>query len=333
MIPFSLFSSQMKNYFSRLFCIENYLSINYAFKVKDGLCRLSRLKNKRTLGAVCLLERDSYWQAERHYNNINIFDLPKLMKAEAATIAPFAGSVFWKINKINSTQATIVYFAVPAEYIEAINKECQFVYPLGIKESFPENELNFTSLEITSHELDNSAIDVSAKNVFNLAGFYVAKPKSEAHNQQRLSLKQLSLISSACIVLFTLLSSVYLSLNLSYYESKVIDNNIAVEQALKSQRELKTKYKSKQDFDTFAQNNSNVLALLSDFSFKDEKYSIQRIHLHSKGVKITGTSETSATNLLAILLKQPTVSEAKFSRAVSKNRSGEDVFVIEVVFS
>ncbi|WP_076416922.1 hypothetical protein [Colwellia sp. UCD-KL20] len=332
----------MKNYFSRLFSIGTYFNISYIFNIKEGLCRLTDIAGKRKRVNICLLERDSYWLAERRYNNINIIDLPKLIKAEIATIAPFPGRVFWSVKKLNSSQAIVVYIVVPIKYIEEIIGKCHFVYP---------KDYNFSSLSSNAQNLDpssNLALDLpivqveantsftedfKKTNIFNLAGFYLFKNKDKINTKQKVSFKQLALIICASVTLFTVVSSVYLSFNLSYVESQIAENSSAVEQALKTQSELKVKFESKKEFEAFSKENKNVLAIFSHLNFKDEKYRIERLELHPKGFKITGTSETSATNLLSILLNSPGISEAKFDRAVSKNRSGEDVFVIEVTFS
>lgn len=328
----------MKKHFSSLFSIDNIFSIGYAFNVKEGLYSLTGKEKKRTIATICLLERDVYWQAERQYHNITLLDLPKIMKAELRHIAPFSGHVFWQIKQLTTSKATVVYFALPQEYIELIRAKCQFIYPLNYdissELSIIDQGLNFNSTisNIAKASIDNQIGVVAQKNMLNLAGFRVPMPKEEASVSQRLSFKKLAVICASSVVAFTLFSSAYLSLSFNYYETKVADNGVSVEKALKSQRELREKSQSKQEFDTFGQENPNVLAILSDISFYEEKYAIQRIHLHPKGVTITGTSETSATNLLTILLKHPAVNEAKFARPLAKNRAGEEVFVIEVVF-
>lgn len=329
----------MKNYFNRLFCINTYFRVHYAFSSQNGLYCLTDTKEKRSIANICLLERDAYWQAERHYNNINIIDLPKLIKAEVAIIAPFPGRVFWNIKKLSTNQALVVYIVVPIEHIEAIADKCHFVYP----RDFNSPSLSYAStkdLDINLH-FGSASQPISActieninkKNIFSLAGFYLTKSTNETFKAQRLSLKQLILVGCASIMVFALISSAYLSFNLGYVEDKLASNRGAVEKALKIQRELKVKFESKKDFEQFSQENKNVLAIFSHVNFKNEKYRIDRVHLHPKGFKITGTSETSATNLLTILLNYPGISEAKFERAISKNRAGEDVFVIEVLFS
>ena len=324
----------MKKYINRLCRIKNYISVSYGFSRQDGLHRLDSFNNKKKLGSLCVLQRDCFWQAKRDYDNINIIDLPNLIKAEAASISPFLSHVFWQITKINTNHASVTYFAVPIEYIEEINQKCRFIYPLTTSTLPPIDKIDINSAFAESTiGLSNEVEKANEINLFNLVGFHVTKPKDQKINQQYLPFKKLGMLCSASVLLFILLSSAYLVLSLDYYEDKVVENKDAVERALKTQRELKAKYKSKQDFDTFSKDNRNVLAILSHLSFKNEKYSIQRIYLHPKGVEITGVSESSATNLLTLLVEHPAVSEAKFSRAVSKNRSGEDVFVIEVIFS
>ena len=331
----------MKNYFSRLFQINTYCGVNYAFNIKNGLYNLTNATEKRRKANVCLLERDSYWQAERHYKNINIIDLPKLMKAEMATISPFPGRVFWKIKHVDLNQATIIYIVIPIEYYDIIIEKCQFIYPATDKQhtlpfisnTSPTIDLSEDSSGKSIELITELARDIKQKNILCLIGFYLLQNKDIETKSQRLSLKQLAIVSGISLLLFTAISSSYLYFNLKHYESKVVENKEAVEKALKTQRELKTILESKEEFETFLSENKNVLAIFSHINFKDEKYNIERVYLHPKGFQISGTSESSATNLLTILLSFPQISEAKFVRPVSKNRSGEDVFVIEVSFS
>lgn len=328
----------MKKHFSRLFSIDSIFSIGYAFNVKEGLFSLPGKEKRRSIATVCLLERDVYWQAERHYHNITLLDLPKIMKAELRYIAPFSGHVFWQIKQLTTSKATVIYFALPEEYMALISEKCQFIYPLndGVSSELPiiEQRLNCKSVnaDVARANLDNQVEVVAQKSILNLVGFRVPVPQNKVLVSQRLSFKKLAAICVSSVLAFIILSFAYLSLSLNYYENKVADNAVAVEKALKSQRELRKKSQSKQEFDAFAQENPNVLAILSDMSFDDEKYTIQRIYLHPKGVMITGTSESSATNLLTLLVKHPAVREAKFARALAKNRAGEEMFVIEVVF-
>jgi len=327
----------MKKYFSRLFCADTYFNISYVFSIEKGLSPLTNIKEKRKSTHVCLLERGSYWQAERQYKNINIIDLPKLIKAEVATISPFPGRVFWKIKSFSSTQVSIIYVAVPIAYVELIAEKCNFLYPLSLDNPTLSDTsdlvfgLGGDNYSVTDYAQD--IVDIKNKNLFTLAGFYLFKNKAEDSKVQRLSLKKLILISITSVTFFVVISSAYLGFNLNYLKDAALNNRTVVEQALKTQRELKIKFESKQELDQFFKDNRNVFAILSQLSFKDEKYTIDRVHLHPKGFEISGTSETSATNLLTLLLKEPSISEAKFSRSVSKNRNGDDVFVITAVFS
>ncbi|GAA0815201.1 hypothetical protein GCM10009111_13160 [Colwellia asteriadis] len=326
----------MKKYFSRLLSINSIFSIDYTFNAKEGLSSLTNKEKKRSFATVCLLERDVYWRAERQYSNVTLFDLPKIIKAELRSIAPFSGHVFWRVKQLSTSQITVVYFALPTEYIDKIRTRCQFIYPLGEdfqEESQTEQQVNLhENITDTVTPVKSEIERISQKNIVNLVGFYLPKLKNETLSMQRLSFKKLATLCAFGVAAFTVISSAYLHFSLGYYKSEVAGNAVTVENALKTQRELRAKAQSKLDFDTFGQENPNVLAILSSLSFNEEKYFIQRIHLHPKGVKITGTAETSATNLLTLLLNHPAVSEAKFARALAKNRAGEEVFVIEVVF-
>jgi len=323
----------MKKYFSKLFCIKNFFDIRYYFDANKGLKQLDGANSKRSIANVCIVERDAYWYAERHYANINIVDLPKIMKAEVKNIAPFSGSVFWKVKSFTTNKVTILYFVIPSQYMEVISKHCQLIYPVG----FDKPSMNaLLTLDEKSESLNTVASNVkhvAESNIFKLAGFYITKLKSKTAKSQILTTKKLAIFAASSVLFFTLASSLYLTLTLSYYQNKTTDNRAAVESALEIQRELKSKSISKQAFDKFSTDNRNVLALFSHLNLQDESYEIRRIHLHPKGIKISGTTTASATNILSLLLNSPTVSEAKFSRPVSKNRAGDEVFEIEVVFS
>lgn len=323
----------MKNYFSKLFCINNYFDIRYYFDADKGLMPLDDTNKKRSIANVCIVERDTYWYAERHYDNINIVDLPKIMKAEIKSIAPFCGAVFWKVKSVTTSKATILYFVIPSHYMEVISKHCQFIYPVGFDKISVNASLTLDRKGEPLEAVANHRVYTAESNIFKLVGFYITKLKNKAAKTQILTTKKLTLFASSSVLIFCLASSLYLKLTLGFYHDKTIDNRSAVENALEIQRELKATSLSKQSFDKFSIENRNVLALFSHISLQDETYEILRIHLHPKGIKISGTTKASATNILSLLLNNPAVSEAKFSRPVSKNRVGDEVFVIEVVFA
>jgi hypothetical protein len=253
----------MTNFFKRLFCINNAFNISYACNVEQGIFRLTNAKNKHALATVCLLERNTYWQAERQYQDISLFDLPKIIKAELRHIAPFPSQVFWKIQHLSWSSAKLVYYAVPLTMAKLISEQCQFVYPIGdipaAQSVIPEKSVlikdgsgllvNFSSFVDKPEDVHQYVGVIGEQNVFSLAGFRTAK--DEVIVKQRLSMKKLAIFCSISLLLFTGLSSVYLGFTLKYYQSEVANNSVAVEQALNSQRELKEIVASKQEFDVF----------------------------------------------------------------------------------
>ncbi|QBG35300.1 hypothetical protein [Litorilituus sediminis] len=318
----------MNNYFNKLFSINNYFSISHHFTEENGFVAIDKSKHKK-FANICLVNRSCYWHAKKDYSNINLIELPKLIKAEIKQIAPFEGDIFWQIERLTIQGAIVHYYVIPNQIIDSIRPKCQFIFP----ESNGSNSLLLSLNEGVSSESVISAEQLGMKNIFSLCGLFIKKARDEKVIVQKLTNKMLFLLASISIVSFVLLSSVYLSLYQSYYQDATLANKSAVENALKVQREVKARYQSKKDFDEFIADNPNVLSLFSSLDLSGYTYEINKVHLHPKGVKITGTTSQSATDILARLIQESVVKEAKFSRPVSKNRAGDEVFVIEVIFS
>ncbi|WP_448563810.1 hypothetical protein [Thalassotalea ganghwensis] len=318
----------MNNYFNKLFRIANYFSISHYFTKEDGLVAIGE-RSKNKMANICLVKRNCYWHTKKDYSNINLIELPKLIQAEIKNVAPFEGEIFWQIEQLTLQSAIVHYYVVPKKLIEGIRPYCQFIFP---ESNSDESLLSLLNEEVSTKYL-NTKESIGNNSVFSLSGLFIKKAKDEKIVVQKLTNKMLFLLSSVSILSFVLLSSVYLSVMQSYYQDATLANQSAVESALKVQREVKARYQSKQDFDTFIADNPNVLSLFSSLDLSGFTYELNRVHLHPKGVKITGTTSQSATDILAHLIQESVVKEAKFSRPVSKDRSGSEVFVIEVLFS
>lgn len=322
----------MNNYFNKIFRIKNYFSLSHYYNEKDGLSTLAKKQSTARIANVCLVERDAYWHTQKAYSNVNAFELMKLIKVEIRHIAPFDGDVYWQLEKLSFDSAVVNYFVIPRNVVDVIKPSCQFIYPESINSQ--KNSLLLTNNSVSKPQVLNESIEaVENSNIFTLIGFFCKRVHKETTAIQKLTTKLLLMLSSISVGLFVLISSAYLSFMQSYYQSETASNVDAVNHALNVQKEIKSRFESKQEFDKFFVDNRNVLALFSQLDLQGQEYEITRVYLHPKGFKLTGTTKKSATDILALLIQSPLVSEAKFSRPVSKNRRGDEIFVIEVEFS
>jgi len=321
----------MKNIFKNLFSTKNFFSINYLYDAKEGLVKTDDSLKKQKIAQVCMVSRKDYWHAERSYK-ANLIDLPKIIMAEIKTIAPFEGRVFWQIKKLSTTESIINYAVIPQAYIDLISEQCQFIYPLNLDRKILTLGSENTSVSEGSIDKKTNENLVGEQSIWQLLGFFIVKKSGAIKQQQKLPTKYLVLSMLAVVALFTFASSAYLNFTQSHYEQAIFANKQAVEHALIVQREVKSQYQSKLEFEQFTTDNKNVLAILGSFNFDELDYVITQVHLHPKGVKLTGSSVTSATDLLTAIVNNVHVKEAKFSRPVTKNRQLEDDFTIEVVF-
>lgn len=317
----------MKPFLQKLRLTSLLCHYKYHLTADLKVIRTAQSKSINMLASVCFLDRDLFWATTRSYADTTIFDLKNIIKAEEKQLPPMKGHFLWSIKEITSSSIAVDYFVIPEHVMDKVPKECKFVMPL-----FQPDSATLESPLSMNHQSEVDCLK-HVKNIswINLIGLSV-KLNTAQKSTERLSNKNLliSLLGISCFIAVML--SGYMFLSIQYYQSLKTENRDQVNAVLS----LKQKYAENQEqvvgFVDFLKASPNVLNKLSQLKLSTEGVFFENLKLINSGFRISGTTKKSATKLLEEILQSELVKEAKFTRAVTKNRLGEEVFAIDVVW-
>ncbi|MCW1718712.1 hypothetical protein OIZ54_08090 [Pseudoalteromonas sp. A3] len=285
-------------------------------------------KPRLSLVTGCLLDRNLFWATTRTYENTSITELKSIIQAEKMQLPPMEGKFYWSIEALSNNQFTISYFVVPQNVLDKVPSECRLIVPLY--SSAGEAQVQPLLIKHNVEKVDFSS-HANALSWLNLSGLFglnnQAFSKPEKLSNRKLLIAIISLLSATAIFL-----SAYLMLATSYYTGKKLQNEAAVTEVLSGRQATNQELTLASGLIEFLATNPNVLDKLSQVSLKDDDVFIERVKLIPTGVELFGTTQGSATKILEQIINAESIKEAKFSRAVTKNKQGLETFTIEVTW-
>ncbi|MEL0633125.1 hypothetical protein V6237_10115 [Pseudoalteromonas carrageenovora] len=318
----------MKNLLKKLGSPSAFCHYKYHLTAERIVSQTKLSKPKLTLATACFLDRNLFWATTRTYENTPITELKNIIQAEKMQLPPMDGEFYWSIETLLSNQFTVSYFVVPKNVLSKVPSDCRLIVPLYSSSVQAEIQPllikhNVEKVDLLSH--------VNTLNWFNLLGLFglnnnVAREPEKLSNR-KLAIAIISLLSATAISL-----SVYLMLAKSYYTDKKLQNEAAVTKVLSGRQEKNQELTLASGLIEFLSTNPNVLDKLSQISIKDDEVFIERVKVIPTGVEMYGTTQGSATKILEQIISAESVKEAKFSRAVTKNKQGLESFTIEVTW-
>ena len=285
-------------------------------------------KPRLSLVTGCLLDRNLFWATTRTYENTSITELKSIVQAEKMQLPPMEGKFYWSIEALRNNQFTISYFVVPQNVLDKIPSECRLIAPLY--SSAAEAQVQPLLIKQNVGKVD-FASHIDRLNWLNLSGLFGVNnqvfSKPEKLSNRKLLIAITSLLSATAILL-----SAYLILATSYYVDKKSKNEAAVTEVLSGRQATNKELTLATGLIEFLATNPNVLDKLSQIKLQDDDVFIERVKVIPTGVELFGTTENSATKILEQIISAESVKEAKFSRAVTKNKQGLETFTIEVTW-
>ncbi|MBH0057966.1 hypothetical protein I6F65_13445 [Pseudoalteromonas sp. SWXJZ94C] len=318
----------MKNFLKKLGSPSAFCHFKYHLTTESVVSKTEKKKPKVTLATACLIDRNLFWATTRTYENTPITEIKNIIQAEKIQLPPMEGGFFWSIDKLSSNQFTISYFVVPESILDKIPEECRVVIPLYSASDDTEAQPLLITHAKPSFNYENQ---LSKINWLQVIGLFLSNKKAD-NKPEKLSNRKLLIAVGSIFSITAVLLSVYLMVAINHYQGIKTHNETAVNAVLSERQNRIKEIKLTSDFIKFLEDNPNVLNKLSLINIDAEGVFIERVKLITKGVEIFGTSENSATKVLEQIIKTESVKEAKFSRAVTKNKTGSESFTIEVTW-
>ncbi|CAM2780041.1 hypothetical protein PAT01_31270 [Pseudoalteromonas atlantica] len=285
-------------------------------------------KPKLRLMTACFLDRNLFWATTRTYENTSITELKSIIQAEKLQLPPMDGDFYWSIEALQSNQFTVSYFVVPKDVLSKVPSDCQLIVPLYSDTAETEAQPLLIKHNVEKVDLSGHVSRLSWLSVLGLFGLNNrAVSKFEKLSNRNLIIAIISLLSATAILM-----SAYLILATNYYADKKLQNEAAVTKVLSGRQETNQELTLASGLIEFLATNPNVLDKLSQIKLEDDNVFIERVKVIPTGVELFGTTENSATKILEQIISAESVKEAKFSRAVTKNKQGLETFTIEVTW-
>ncbi|MEL0647375.1 hypothetical protein V6248_08060 [Pseudoalteromonas agarivorans] len=318
----------MKNLLKKLGSPSAFCHYKYHLTTDKVVSQTEKNKPRLTLATACTIDRNLFWATTRTYENTSITEIKNIIQAEKIQLPPMEGGFFWSIEALSSNQFTISYFVIPEFILDLVPQECRVIIPIYSIEE----ETNIQPLCIAhSGERLNQTDEFDKLNWLNLLGLFFTR-KEKKVKQEKLNNRKLIILLCSLFGVTALSLSVYFTVAINHYQNQKIQNESPVNAVL-SQRQVRTKeLKLTADLIEFLDSNPNVLDKLSQIKIEGEGVFLTRVNLIPKGVELVGTSANSATKILEEIMDSEAVKEAKFSRAVTKNKAGSEFFTIEVTW-
>lgn len=275
----------------------------------------------------CIVDRNLFWATTRTYKNTNIIELKNIIQAEKKQLPPMEGRFFWSLVSLASDGFTVSYFVIPEHVAALIPSECKVILPFYT----PSEEAGEEPLILHHTPKENNSDFIKDLNWLNLIGLYL-NPEKKKNKIEKLSNKKLMFALASIVGLSAVVVSAYLLVAINYYQELKVQNSEGVNSVLAQRQAYNNQLELTSGFIDFLKANPNVLNKLSMLDINPEGVFIERVKLLPKGVEIFGVSEASATTVLEQVIGSSSVQEAKFSRSVTKDRNGSEIFTIEVTW-
>jgi len=318
----------MKNLLKKLGSPSAFCHYKYHLTTDKVVSQTEKNKPRITFATACTIDRNLFWATTRTYENTSIIEIKNIIQAEKIQLPPMEGGFFWSIEDLSSNQFTISYFVIPESILDMIPRECKVVIPLySITE---ETKVQPLSIAHSEDQL-NQTEELDKLNWLNLFGLFLTR-KEEKAKQEKLNNRKLIILLCSLLGVTAISLSVYFTAAINYYQNQKTQNESPVNAVLSQRQERTKELKLTADLIEFLASNPNVLNKLSQISIEGEGVFLTRVNLIPKGVELVGTSSSSATKILEEIMDSESVKEAKFSRAVTKNKAGSEFFTIEVTW-
>jgi len=316
----------MKSSLKQLWSARTFIDNRYILDADRNLVESNTNKPLLCIGQACALSRDLFWATSKNYPRSAVNELVNILKAEKATLPPMEGAFLWRFSQWTSKEFTIDYFVVPTQTLELIPQDVKFLIP-----HYPSEQGATALLDLThSDTQEQIAAAFSEYKLHDVIGLTYDAAGEKGKAAQRLSTKSL-IISCAAAIALTLASVTgYLQWSLQSLEQQQVANQVKIDEVLSKRNDFERKVTSYSELGEFLKKSPNVLAKLSHLNLEGEDVILERVVVSTNGVQVSGSTKSSATNLLQQVIASEQVKEAKFSRPVVKQNSGVESFTIEV---
>lgn len=317
----------MKNLLKKLGLTSVFCHYKYHLTAEHVVRETQQNKPPLPLAVGCFIDRNLFWATTRTYTNTNIIELKNIIQAEKKQLPPMEGRFFFSLVEFSSNEFTVTYFIIPESVMALIPEECRVVIPFYTYSQ----EVSEQPLTI-SHSQNYDYFNVINKLKWvSLIGLY-SKLQKHDKKPEKLNNKKLLIAVTAMLGIVAVSLSAYFLVAINYYQDKKLQNEANVNLVLMQRQKYISQLEKTSGFINFLKINPNVLNKLSKIDIDTKGVFIERVRLVTTGMEIFGTSENSATSILEQIIQSDTVKEAKFSRAVTKDRNGLEAFTIEVTW-
>lgn len=317
----------MKSLLKKLGLTSVFCHYKYHLTAEQTIKETKLKKTRFPFLTGCFIDRNLFWATTRTYSNTNIIELKNIIQAEKKQLPPMEGRFFWSLISFTNDEFTVTYFVIPEPIVALIPDGCRVVLPFYT----PFEEAAEQPLTLHHNQTSGYSECIEKLNWLNLIGLYIKSQKIES-KVEKLSNKKLLVSLASIFAISAIAVSTYLLVAINYYQELKVQNDSGVNAVLGQRQEYSNQLELTSGFIDFLKANPNVLNKLSMVDIKSEGIFIERVKLLPKGVEIFGSSETSATTVLEQIMSSKSVQEAKFSRAVTKDRNGFELFTIEVTW-